>query len=210
MDAGCQINSPGHYKPYDAVKGTDTTDDNCASKLSKAVTSRQDDQGCNNSMFTVKHVHMTVGFSHCSKPWYVLSGEFAISPTHLARQRTPGCCLLCGNPLFASDCEMYSKLFVKLLPYFADPVELGYYSLKLNFHGVCSYCASTDRSTLQEYLQKYSTVLPICKKKTAKHRSQLFEECPKLVQSAHKFRRLIQMHHLAVVHSVWQWPSMFV
>ena len=54
------------------------------------------------------------------------------------------------------------KLFVRLFLRCADPVELAYYSCKLNCHGVCCYCASDNASRPQNLLEKYFTVLPIC------------------------------------------------
>ena len=154
--------SPNHYKAYDTVKGTEITDDNRSSTLNKTVASRQDEQGCHNSMFTAQCVHMTVECTQCSKSWCLYSHvSLPSAELTLLREALQGVDYYCGSPLFSSDHEMHGKVFVKLFLRCADPVELSYYSSKLNFHGVCSYCATVDACRPQESLEKYFTVLPI-------------------------------------------------
>ena len=148
-------NLPNHYKAYDTVKGTQTTDDNRPSKLNKTVASRQDEQGCSNSMFTAQRVCMTVECTQSFKPRCLYSHvSLPSAELTLLREAFQDADYYCGSPLFSSDHEMHGKVFVKLFLRCADPVELSYHSSKLNFHGICSYCATVDACRPQEYLEK--------------------------------------------------------
>ena len=101
--------------------------------------------------------------SECSKPRCIFSTN------KLSAQEK---CLLdhvkenyeyrCGSTLMPPEHSLHGKVFLRIMQRCSNHIEIAYYSCKQEYDGVCCYCASSDASRPQEFLERFHTVLPIC------------------------------------------------
>ena len=183
-ESGC------HYKPYEEVKSTSTTEaDRPSLKVNKkskkglnAATGKDSDQlsvaanlnqadpnqvvqlpFAESVMCSVQTARGVVECVECSKPRVVYS-KLKLSERENITLATAlsEYDFTCGSALLPPNVSLSKKAMLRANLSCATPIELPFYGGGLGKTDLCVYCAAEEAPTDQELRQQYQTVLPLC------------------------------------------------
>ncbi|XP_078327779.1 uncharacterized protein LOC144623250 [Crassostrea virginica] len=176
-----------HYKSFDSIYGTETTEDDRPTLMKKSVEAEPgnnkkkeqkketrtdpitnlipDDpvlQG-EASVFTAQNARYTTTCTECDKP-RLIYGKNKLTE----RQKVQLAILLsdfkytCGSPVTPPEHALHGKLFTRMNIHCGSPMEVAYYSSSIGRRDICYYCGATDAEANVELKKEFKTVLPLC------------------------------------------------
>ncbi|XP_064612507.1 uncharacterized protein LOC135476417 [Liolophura sinensis] len=138
-----------HYKPFETVNGTETSEDDCPSLLEEAAKAQQ-----KKHVLTAQNAQAVFECVECKKPKVVYSK----SKLTERQQAQPITTMTeyeysCGAPVIPPNNPLYSKVFMRLGITCESLVETPYYSSDIGQKDLCCFCG-TDKGTVNTELKK--------------------------------------------------------
>ena len=157
-----------HYKSFQELSGTETSEKDRPSLLLKPVISEADQN--NKSLLTSPKVRGTLTCSTCHKPRCFYSNSSLTYREKIAVQMIRETeVYVCGGSLFPSGHEMYKSIVTRESLTCDNAIENAYYgATTIKMVDICNHCGGVSGSPLlnddsiRELKRKYTRVRPIC------------------------------------------------
>ncbi|XP_076080052.1 uncharacterized protein LOC143050825 [Mytilus galloprovincialis] len=131
-------NDPAHYKPFDDVINTETTEvDRPSSQTQTAKAVAEEIQGVRNQGLVAQNVRKIVRCYECHKPRCVYSKNSGDALEGVVNVR------------LQTDCNTH--------------VEFPYYASTLAQPHICAFCAAAGATKNQDAIKTHRIVLPVCR-----------------------------------------------
>ena len=159
-------NRPGHFLPFEQLKGQNTTESCCPSLLRRMEWQAS---GAPPGLLVGQRLRSTISCDECQKPRGIFS-QHALSPNQKKELESLKEVVqyTCGSPITTEGSVLHRKVYVQTNMRCLDHIEFTYYACPRRQPSICCYCASPNAVRDQQALEKYKVILPVCANCTQK------------------------------------------
>ncbi|XP_033730159.1 uncharacterized protein LOC117319474 [Pecten maximus] len=158
----------GHYKSFEDVLGTPTSERDMPSGHTQTIANvAEEQQGCTNRILVAQNARKTILCEECAKPRCVYSRRaLTLREERSFRRIKDRYNYTCGSLITPEGDSLHGTVFVRLQLCCTTPIEMAYYSAPaaIGRKDLCCYCASFEETERDpEALKTFRVVLPLCK-----------------------------------------------
>ncbi|VDI74370.1 Hypothetical predicted protein [Mytilus galloprovincialis] len=158
-------NDPAHYKPFDDVINTETTEvDRPSSQTQTAKAVAEEIQGVRNQGLVAQNVRKIVRCYECHKPRCVYSKKsLTVRESRAFERLLTKYDYCCGSVITPEGDALEGVVNVRLQIDCNTHVEFPYYASTLAQPHICAFCAAVGQTKNQDAIKTHRIVLPVCR-----------------------------------------------